>query len=329
MRKVDVKAVIPVAGAGTRLQPHTFTAPKAMLPVGDKPILAHILTPLEKLQPEEVILITGFKGEMIREYVSQRYSFKATFVHQEELHGLGYAIHLAMDFAGDNPLLVILGDTIVECDLEAFCRAGDYVLGLRQVDDPCRFGIAEVAEEYVVGLEEKPSQPKSNLALIGLYYFQEAGMLGRTLRRLVDADRRTNGEIQLTDALHDMIEAGIRFVPFEVEDWYDCGKKETLLTSSRHLLSKLPPPEDIAGSVLVPPVHVAATAEVNSSILGPNVSVSENAVVEDSILRDCIIGEGAQVKRAILENSLVGARATIIGESRVVNVGDRSQLERD
>jgi len=321
-----MKIIIPVAGAGTRLQPHTLTLPKVLLHVGGRPVLSHVLDPLTKLQLEEVIFVIGFKGELIKEYVQQNYSFKVRFIHQEKLLGLGYALHLALEEIDNDSILVILGDTIVKCDIEQFIKAGDYVLGLHQVEDPRRFGIAEVADGYITSLEEKPERPQSNLALIGLYYFEQSDSLKKELTTLVKSGKTTSGEIQLTDALESMIETGTRFVPYEVQEWYDCGKKETLLQTNRHILEKLPPLDEIEGSVLIHPVFVAPTARIVKSILGPNVSVSDGAVVENSILKETIVSSQAHVKNAILENSLVGQNATVGGEIQVVNIGESSRL---
>ena len=321
-----MKVIIPVAGAGTRLQPHTLTLPKVLLHVGSKPVLAHVLDPLMKLQLEEVIFIIGFKGELIKDYVQQNYSFKAGFVSQEKLLGLGYALHLALQAVDNGPLLVILGDTIVECDLEKFTMAGDYVLGLCHVEDPQRFGIAEISNDGVASLVEKPQHPLSNLALIGLYYFNQLSSLKKELQTVVQSGKLTSGEIQLTDALQGMINAGTRFVPYEVQEWYDCGKKETLLQTNRHLLQKLPPSADIEGSILVRPVFAAPTARIVNSILGPNVSIADGAIVENSILKNSIVSAQARVKNVILENSLVGRNATVAGETQIVNIGDSSQI---
>ncbi len=322
-----MKIIVPVAGAGTRLQPHTFTLPKVLLHVGGKPMLAHVLDPLMKLQPEEVIFVIGFKGELIKDYVQRHYSFKAGFVLQEELLGLGYALHLALRAVEGGPVLIMLGDTIVECDLNKFIAAGDFVLGLCQVDDPRRFGIAEISNGAVASLVEKPRHPRSNLALIGLYYFSELSGLKEELHTVVQSGKLTSGEIQLTDALQGMINAGTRFVPYEVQEWYDCGKKETLLCTNRHLLKKLPPPAAIEGSILVRPVFAAPTARIVNSILGPNVSVADGALVENSILKDTIISNQARVRNVILENSLIGHNTTVAGEARIVNIGNASQTE--
>ncbi|HOZ08850.1 MAG TPA: nucleotidyltransferase family protein, partial [candidate division Zixibacteria bacterium] len=168
-----IRVIVPVAGAGTRLQPHTLTLPKALLPVGGKPALAHVLEPLVPLEPEEVVFVIGHLGDQIIDYVRENYRIKARFAAQEKLLGLGYALHLALREMADGPTLVILGDTVVECDYGAFLGAGEYVLGLRSVDNPHRFGVAEVDGGRIVGLEEKPADPRSNLALIGLYYFSD------------------------------------------------------------------------------------------------------------------------------------------------------------
>jgi len=321
-----MKVIIPVAGEGKRLQPHTFSLPKVLLHVAGRPVLAHILDPVAKLKLEEVIFVIGFKGELIKQYIQQNYDFKAGFVFQERLLGLGYALHLALETIENGPVLVILGDTIVECDLQQFTSAGDFVLGLRQVDDPQRFGIAQISDGHVVSLEEKPHQPKTNLALIGLYYFKESADLKKKLNRLVKSGQLTSGEIQLTDALQEMIEAGTRFIPYEVQGWYDCGKKETLLQTNHHILQKLPPPPDVDGSVLIHPVFVAPTAKIVNSVIGPNVSIADGAVVENAIIRNSIIGYEARVVNVILEDSLVGQKAVVSGEKKVVNIGDFSQV---
>ncbi len=322
-----MKVIIPVAGAGTRLKPHTITQPKALLHVGGKPVLAHVLEPLVPLEPEEVIFVVGHHGDQIMDYVRRHFHFNSRFVPQEKLLGLGYALHLALKDITDEAVLIVLGDTVVECDCEAFVSAGDYVLGLRQVEDPTRFGIAEVSDGYIAGLEEKPDEPRTNLALIGLYYFRESALLKKHLEELVRSGTTTGGEIQLTDALHRMIEEGVKFAPFEVTGWFDCGKKETLLSSNREILTRLPQPAPVDGSVLVPPVFVAPTAQVRQCVLGPNVSVAEGAVVERSVVQNSIIGEDAHISDMVLDNSLVGRRAVVKGSKRQVNVGDTSRVD--
>ena len=324
----NIRVIIPVAGSGSRLQPHTLTLPKALLPVGGKPALAHVLDPIAAIGPCEVVFVVGHLGDQIMNWVRDNFSFKTKFVPQEKLLGLGYALHLAMKDIDDRPTLIILGDTVVDCDYEALINTGDYVLGLRAVDNPHRFGIAETNGGYIVGLEEKPEKPKTNLALIGLYYFAEVTRLKTDLELLVRSGKTTSGEIQLTDALHSMIEAGIRFAPFEVGGWYDCGKKETLLSSNRALLEGKPQPKAPVGSAFVPPVWVAPTAKITNSIIGPNVSIGDNVTVERSIISNAIIGERSRIANSVLNDTLIGRDAVVEGTAMELNLGDKSTVGR-
>jgi glucose-1-phosphate thymidylyltransferase len=320
-----MKVIIPVAGVGSRLRPHTHSTPKVLLPVAGRPILDHVLEPIARLQPEEVTFVVGYLGAEIESYIQANYSFKSRFVWQERLLGLGHAINLAVQQMTDGPMLVVLGDTIVETDLKQFIAAGEYVLGLRKVDDPHRFGIAEVVNGYVSHLEEKPEHPKTNLAVIGLYYFHESQSLRKALKENSDSGHTTQGEVQFTDALERMIRNGIRFTPYEVNGWYDCGKKETVLDTNRHFLEGMQSPTSREGCTIIPPVFIAESAKVTASVIGPYVAISDEAVVENSVIKNTIIGPKAIVRNLILHDSLVGSNATLNGVSSVVNVGDSSE----
>ncbi len=321
-----MRVIIPVAGVGSRLRPHTFSTPKALLHVAGRPILSHVLEPVVKLNPEEVIFVLGFRGDDIREYVEATFSFNSTFVTQDKLLGLGYAIGLGMSRVPEGPVLVLLGDTIVDCDLARFTGAGDVVLALRQVDDPHRFGIAEVRDGSIINLEEKPANPKTNLAVIGLYYFRDSRKIAHALQTHLASGRMTRGEVQFTDALQAMIEGGTRIVPFEVNEWYDCGKKETILATNRHLLTNQKHQRMLEGNTIIPPVFVADSAIIRHSVLGPYVSVSEGAVVEYSILKDTIVGPHAKVHGVVLEDSLLGHHVTVKGTGKRLNIGDSSEI---
>ena len=322
-----MKVIIPVAGIGTRLRPHTHSIPKPLLEVAGKPVLSHVLDPTLALNPEEVIFVVGYKGKDIETFVREQYSFRSRFVYQDRLLGLGYALDLALTEAGDDPVLIVLGDTIIESDLGELVEAGDNVLGLMQVGDPKRFGIAEIRDGVVVGLEEKPENPKSNLALIGLYYFRNPNRLKWALEEIIRSGKTTKGEIQLTDALELMISEGVQFHTYEVQGWYDCGKKETLLDSNSRLLLKGDPPDPIEGSLLIPPVYIAADATVTNSIIGPNVSISSGTTVENSIIRNSIVGSQTTITNVVLDDSLVGSEVTVNGESRKLNIGDSSEID--
>jgi glucose-1-phosphate thymidylyltransferase len=318
--------IIPAAGIGSRLRPHTHTIPKSLLHVAGKPILGHILDSIAGIDPAEIVIVTGFLGDKVQEYVSEHYRLRTRFVEQAELLGLGYAVHLALKAIGDGPVMILLGDTIVETDMAAFMQEGSNVLGLTPVEDPTRFGIAEVVDGMVIAMEEKPAQPRTNLALIGLYYISDTAPLRRHLNELVVKNITTKGEIELTDALQRMIDDGGRFRAFTVDGWYDCGKRETLIATNRHLLEKIAPNPVRDGSVIIPPSYVAPTAVVESSIIGPYVSISDKAVVAGSIIRNSIIGYRAEVRHALLSDSLIGHNAVVFGDFRALNVGDSSEI---
>ncbi|UCD18289.1 MAG: NTP transferase domain-containing protein [Candidatus Zixiibacteriota bacterium] len=319
-----LKIVVPLAGVGTRLRPHTFSMPKPLIPVAGKPMLAHVLDPLIDLVPEEIYFIIGHLGDQVVDFVRSNYNFRTTFILQKELLGLGFAVHLALHELGRGPMLVVLGDTIARTDFSKFIRSGQNVIGLQQVEDPRRFGVAVVDNGKIVALEEKPQHPKSDLALIGLYYFEDIGNLHNHLNKLIDLDKRTDGEIQLTDALELMIHAGEKFSPFEVDDWYDCGKVETLLKTNRRLLAEFDAGRDYPGSVIIPPVSISLSAEIEDSVVGPYVSISDKARITRSIISDSIIFRNASVEHAILDSSLVGENTVISGRYRRLNVGESS-----
>ena len=321
-----MKVIIPAAGIGSRLWPHTHTIPKSLLHVAGKPILAYILDSVVGLKPEEIIIITGFLGEKVEEYVQHHYRVKTRFVQQKDLLGLGYAVYLGLEGSGDGPVLILLGDTIVEADMASFIKSGTNVLGLMPVADPQRFGVADVEHGHVIRLVEKPAEPESNLAVIGLYFIQNGALLRRHLTTLIAADKRTRDEIQLTDALQGMIEEGIDFTAFSVDGWFDCGKRETLIATNQYLLEKHAPSDYREGSVIIPPSYIAATAVIESSVIGPYVSISDAAVIKNSIIRNSIIGYEADVRNSLLTDSLIGHRAIVSGGYRTLNVGDSSEV---
>lgn len=322
-----MKVIIPVAGEGTRLRPHTHSVPKPLLAVAGKPILAHVLDPVVPLDPEEVIFVVGYRGEMIREFVESSYSFKSTFVQQDQLLGLGYATDLAMKRVSGGPLMIVLGDTVVQCDLNRFRKAGEFVLGLRQVDDPRRFGIAELSDGAVVRLVEKPENPPTNLAVIGVYSFADAAPLKKALSAHVESGRTVRGEIQLTDALEMLIRDGRRCTPYEVQGWYDCGKKETLLETNRALLDLQEGTAPVRGATIVPPVYIGRDVILERATLGPHVSIGDGAVVKHSVVSDSIVGRGAKIDHSHLTRSLIGNHAVVRRARGQVNLGDHSEAE--
>jgi glucose-1-phosphate thymidylyltransferase len=223
--------------------------------------------------------------------------------------------------------LIILGDTIFDVDLKSMIGSAQTALGVKKVDDPRRFGVAETADGWITKLIEKPENPTSNLALVGLYYIKHPQMLVECLKEMVKTNARTKGEFQLTDALQMMIERGEKMKTFNVEGWYDCGKSETLLSTNQHLLNNLPLPSALEGVVIQPPVFVSPEATVRNSIVGPFTTIAEGSTVENSIIRNSIISEGASVSEALLQDSIVGSNAVVRGTYKRINIGDSSELE--
>jgi glucose-1-phosphate thymidylyltransferase len=323
-----MRAIIPVAGVGSRLRPHTFSVPKVLLNVAGKPILGHILDKLTGEGINEATIVVGYLGDLIQEFVRSTYpALRVEYVEQEEALGLGHAIYLSRHTIGTDPLLIILGDTIFDVDLRPVLRGGSSAIGVKVVDDPRRFGVAEVEGGVIRRLVEKPETPISNLAVVGLYYIMNPSLLVECLSEIVDRDVRTKGEYQLTDALQRMIDRGERMTTFPVEGWYDCGKPETLIATNRALLEKHSTSRVLDGVVVIEPVYIAETAVLGSCVIGPNTTVGAGATISDAIIRNSIIGENAQVHRALLENSIVGPEAAVRGGYKRINVGDSSEID--
>ena len=321
-------AIVPVAGVGTRLRPHTHTTPKALLLVAGKPILAHILDQLKPAAPERVILVVspGSQGDRIREYAASRSDIRIECVTQAEPLGLGHAVAQAKEAAGKSPLLIILGDTIVQAAVGELIRDGSRV-GVSEVSDPRRFGVVTMRGDKIVALVEKPEKPASNLALVGLYYIANGPLLFECLESLIREKRLTRGEIQLTDALELMLQRGEELRPFPVTGWYDCGKTETLLETNRALLDQLATPVNREGVVVLPPVALDPTADVTAAVIGPHVSIGPRARVRQAVVRNSIVKEDAVVEDILLDSSVVGENAVVRGAYQRLNVGDSSEVE--
>ena len=322
-------AIIPVAGVGTRLRPHTHTLPKVLLHVAGKPILAHILDDLPKLGIRKAVLIVGYMGHLIVDYVKANHAdLDVTYVEQSERLGLGHAVSLAEPHAPDGPILIILGDTIFEADLMGVIARGGNSIGVKAVEDPRRFGIVELdGDGRVTRMVEKPEHPTTNLAITGVYLFERGAPLFAALRELQQRNQRTRGEFQLTDAMQILVERGTAITTFPIDGWYDCGKTDTLLETNRVLLSKRNDAPVVPGSVIVPPVHVEKGAVIEGCIVGPHVSVAKGAQLRHSVVRDAIVNQSARVENVLIEHSVVGENAVVRGAFKCINVGDSSEVQ--
>jgi len=320
--KSDLRVIIPAAGGGTRLRPHTHTTPKVLLHVAGKPILGHIIDLITPVNPAEVVVVVGSQGERIEHYLRGAYSLNFRFVVQEEPKGLGHAVMQARAAAGQ-PTLILLGDTILDLDLTKL-EWDNSLIGVRTVENPRRFGVVELNDGIVTRFVEKPIQPRSNLAIVGVYYFPDSAPLFAALDELVRKDKRTRGEYQLTDALQLMVKQGQRLRTFNVEHWLDCGTPDALLATNSYLLRTRHHAQERTGVVLVPPVHVDDSAVIENSIIGPDVSIGARAEIRRAIIRDSIVNQGAQVEDAILEHSIMGEAAKLRDQALHLNLGDSS-----
>jgi glucose-1-phosphate thymidylyltransferase len=343
-----MKVLIPAAGLGTRLRPHTYHRPKPLVHVAGSTVLGHVLDKLEGLDVEEIIFVIGHLGEQIESYVAANYSFRCRFVVQSELKGQAHAIWLARDGL-DGPLLILFVDTIFEADLGGLEATGaDGVIYVSEVDDPRRFGIVLVgADGFIERLEEKPKTPRSKLAIAGLYFLQDGSRLLAAIDDLMVRDIQTKGEFYLADALQLMIDDGARFVTRSLAVWEDCGTREALLRANRYLLGKLVasplaalPPEvvirqpvhigtgtQISGAVIGPYVHIGDECRIESSVIGPYVSLAHGARVNGSLLTDVIVDVDAEIARMALAGSLIGAGVRVRGRHERLNVGDSSEVD--
>jgi glucose-1-phosphate thymidylyltransferase len=325
-----VKVVMPLAGKGTRLRPHTHVTPKPMLKVGDKPVLAYILDDLRELGVHEAVCITGHLKERVEEYMAREHpDFHAVYVEQVEQRGTADAIALAEPFVQEE-LLIIFVDTLFDADLSLVHRLPEDVSGViwaKEVEDYQRFGVIVTDDAGCMRqIIEKPSEPVSKLANIGLYYIRDWKLLFEGIRHVMNSAPGPSGEYFLTDAFQYMVDHGGKLLVAPVEGWYDAGKPETLLETNLHVLSttrgRSPAPRD--GVTVHEPVHVANGVTLEDSEIGPNVSISAGAVLRGSKVRDAIIGEKAVLEGCDLHDSLVGAHATLSGVKGQADVGDHS-----
>lgn len=330
-----IKALIPVAGAGTMLRPHTHTQPKPLIPVAGKPILGHIIESLLDAGISDFVFVIGYLGEKIESYVRSAYDGKINmeFVLQSPRKGLGHAIWTAREaVAGCDEILIALGDTIFEADLRSFIDSPTSVLGVAEVQDPRNFGVALLDDDgkKVISAVEKPRIPKSNLGLVGLYKIKEVGTLLEGLDELISNEARTTGEYHLTEGLVKMVESGCEITTLNVDKWFDCGKKETLIETNRILLKRISnqlPATDFPTCVILPPVYVSEGCVLENSIIGPNVAIAENAIIRNSIVRESILGAYSHLDSIILDCSIIGNDASLRGNSQSVNIGDNTEID--
>ena len=326
-----MKVIIPLAGFGTRLRPHTFSKPKPLMNVAGTPVLGHVLEMFHDVDVEEFILITGYMGEQIETFISSEYpNITARFLEQKELNGQSPAVLLARDFVR-GPLLIGFADTIVETDLTRLnTEACDAVAWVKQVQDPSRFGVAVRGEDgYINRIIEKPDSMSNNLAVVGFYFVQDSALLMDAIKRQIGGHIKTKGEYYLADAMQILLDEGMQMRVQEVDVWEDCGKPESVLHTNKHLLQHGHDNSGevvVQGYVVVPPVNIHVDAQIKDSVIGPFATIGAGCRIRGSIIRDSIVDQGAEITDAVLAKSLIGRGARVKGRFRTFNVGDKSEL---
>jgi len=327
-----MQVIIPLAGFGTRLRPHTYTKPKPLINVAGKAVLGHILDKFAGLNVEEFIIVHGYLGEQIQDYLATQYpQYRARFVEQKELIGQADAILRCRPFV-NGPVLIVFVDTLFEADLSGLpSETADAVIYVKKVEDPRRFGVAVVGpQDWITRFVEKPDSMDNRLAVIGMYYLRDSDALMRACQDLMDRNIQTKGEFFLADAFNLMIEQRQKFRTQTVQVWEDCGKPETVLHTNRYLLEHghdNSAQHQGNGYLVVPPVNIAATAVIQNSVIGPYATISDGCRIIGSIIRDSIVDEDALIEDTTLDQSLIGKGALVKSKYRKLNVGDSSSVD--
>ncbi len=333
-----MKVIIPVAGFGTRLRPHTLTNPKVLLNVGGKPMIHYIVEQLIKDKiASSIILVTGFLGDKIKDYLDNAFKFKFDYVIQEEAKGLGHAVYCAKPVfkTKNDETLIILGDTLFDVDLKKMLKNKDSVIGVKVVDDPRRFGVVEKDKTgYIKRFVEKPASKEispSNEAIVGLYYLKNSAKLFDALEHIMNNNITVKGEFQLTDALEYMITNKEKMKTFYVDGWLDCGKPETLLETNRYLLNKNQKSKSVnqkglVNSRLIQPVYIGNNVEIENSIIGPYATINSNCIIKNSIIQDSILEKFSRIENCYLTESIIGEGASIKREPLKLNIGNYSEI---
>lgn len=320
--------ILPVAGFGSRLRPHTWSKPKPLVSVAGKAMLAHVLDRVMSVKPDKLIFITGYLGDQIESWARERYTdVELVFVQQPEMLGQSDAIFRTKPYV-DGDALMLFPDALFEADFSGLAEMDvDGVAFTKHVDDPSAYGVALLEDGKVTKLIEKPDEPISNEALIGIYYFRDMDDLYSAIEEQTAKKIMTKGEYFIADAIQIMIDRGATFMINQISVWEDCGNVEALLDTNRYLLSNEPPsPAQRPGSLIVPPSFVHREARLEDAVIGPYASIGAGTVVRNSVVRDSIIEEDSEIVDAILQRSVVGSKTTIHGSARSISVGDNGKV---
>lgn len=310
-----MKIVLPLAGKGTRLLPHTQFTPKPLMFVAGKSILEHLMDQLITLNPSEFVFITGYLKEQIEQELKQKYpNIPMRFIEQKDPQGLGHAIYQSRDaFAKDEDMLVILGDQTFNINWDKMLQPSYNRISIVEVNDPSSFGIVNVDERgFVTKMEEKPENPTSNLAISGTYYFPSAQTVFSTLAHQMAKDIRTRGEIQITDTMKIMMEMGEQFEVLLISDWNDCGNHADLIQANQTLLAHHSQSYTCDNNNIInEPVWIDPSAKITNSTIGPNVSINAHTTINNSSIRNSVIDKNTNLDHCDFQDSYIGQNLSL------------------
>lgn len=332
-----MKIIVPMAGRGSRLRPHTLTVPKPLIPVAGKPIVQRLVEDIASVcqEPiEEIGFVIGDFGNEVEEHLKQvaaDLGAVGKIYHQEEALGTAHAILCAQEIM-EGKTIVAFADTLFRADFK-LDDSKDGIIWVQKVEDPKAFGVVKLdAENTITDFVEKPQEFVSDLAIIGIYYFNDGAYLKENLQYLIDNDIRDKGEYQITDALERMKKAGTKFAPGQVVEWLDCGNKNATVNTNQRVLEFIKEEDIISKSAqlenvsLIEPCFIGENVVIKDSIIGPHVSIGQNTVIEQSIISNSIIQMDANIKGVNYTNSMIGNHAKINKTSEEVSIGDYNEL---
>lgn len=305
--KKNLSVIIPTAGKGIRLKPFTDTIPKSLIEIAGKPILKHILDKVVKLKPSKIYIVTGHLGSEVKKFVRKSYpELNVSFVTQKTPKGLGNAVMLAIKKI-KTPVFIILGDTIISENYKKLIYPQKNCIAVKKVAHPRKYGIVKIKNGYIADIAEKPSKPKSNLAIVGAYYFHETNKLRKELIKINKSKTKTHGEIQLTDAIKKMLETGSKVKSVKIKKWYDCGTFKNIIHANRYLLKEIKKNEknNIPGCAIKHPTLLYPCAEITNSHIGPYVSIGKKAKIKNCKIKNAIICKNTRLRNEILCNIIV------------------------
>jgi glucose-1-phosphate thymidylyltransferase len=333
-----MKVIVPMAGRGSRLRPHTLTIPKPLVPVGGKPIVHRLVADIARVcsEPiEEIAFVVGEFGEAVEKEllaVAESLGAKGSIHYQLQALGTAHAVLCAAE-ALDGPVVVAFADTLFKADFK-ISHEDEGILWVKQIEDPSAFGVVKLnANGAIIDFVEKPQTFVSDLAMIGIYYFKDGARLKQELQYLIDHNVIKSGEYQLPDALRRLTEAGVAFKPGTVDEWLDCGNKEVTVETNQRVLEHDAEAgrlqnlsTNFTDSVIIQPCYIGPNVRIERSVVGPHVSLGEGTVVTDVHIKNCIVGNQTILSKVNLSGAMIGSHAQYNGRAKDLSLGDFSTV---